>query len=443
MPDNHSGAVTIPTVPRSAAASAVRPSRARFVILTLLAVGTIINYLDRSILGIAAPTMTTELGIDPALMGVMFSAFAWSYVLAQVPGGALLDRFGSGKTYFVAASAWSLTTLLHGLVSGFTSLIGLRLLLGVSEATCFPTNSRVVATWFPQQERARATSIYTVGEYIGLAFLSPLLFMLLAHYGWRSLFVLVGVIGLVFAVVWKLRYREPHECTRVNAAELAYIEAGGGLAPKDEKKTPFSWKSLRQLLGFRQIWGACLGQFAGNSTLVFFLTWFPTYLSTERHMGWMKMGIFAVLPFIAAGCGVMLGGWFSDRLIQRTGNASLGRKLPIIAGLLMASCIVAANFVESDQAVIAILSIAFFGQGMVGLGWTVISDIAPKKLIGLTAGVFNLVTGLAGIITPLVIGFIVSSSGSFTGALWFIGAVALAGALAYLLLLGEVKRLEV
>jgi ACS family D-galactonate transporter-like MFS transporter len=191
------------------------------------------------------------------------------------------------------------------------------------------------------------------------------------------------------------------------------------------------------------MWGACLGQFGGNSTLVFFLTWFPTYLATERHMGWIKMGFFAVMPFIAAAVGVMFGGWISDFLLKRTGSANLARKLPIIAGLLGASTIIGANFVESDAMVIGVLSVAFFSQGMTGLGWTLISDIAPKNLMGITGGIFNFAANLAGIITPLVIGLIVARTGSFYFALAYVGAVALLGALSYLLLLGDVRRLEV
>jgi ACS family D-galactonate transporter-like MFS transporter len=204
----------------------------------------------------------------------------------------------------------------------------------------------------------------------------------------------------------------------------------------------FSWQNVGKLLSYRQIWGAALGQFAGNTTLVFFLTWFPTYLAVERHMGWVKSGFFAVLPFLAAAIGVLVGGWVSDRLLTKTGSANIARKLPIIAGLLLASCIILANYVASDTAVIAILSIAFFGQGMVGLGWTLISDIAPKPLMGLTGGLFNFAANLAGIVTPLVIGFIVAATGSFVGALAFVGVVALLGALSYIVLLGDVRRIE-
>ena len=208
-------------------------------------------------------------------------------------------------------------------------------------------------------------------------------------------------------------YREPRDHKGVNEAELDYIAQGGGFAKSErvQDRVPFSWSNVGKLLSYRQVWGAGIGQFAGNSTLVFFLTWFPTYLATERHMTWVKVGFFAVLPFLAAAIGVLVGGWVSDKLLKTTGSANIARKGPIIFGLLLASLIVTANWMDSNTAVIAVLSIAFFGQGMVGLGWTLISDIAPKQLMGLTGGIFNFAANLAGIITPIVIGFIVSRHG--------------------------------
>ncbi|MBB5422389.1 ACS family D-galactonate transporter-like MFS transporter [Paraburkholderia sp. JPY158] len=436
----------------SKTASPARRSKARFQILGLLAVGTMINYLDRTILGIAAPQLTKELGINAALMGLLFSVFSWSYVASQIPGGLFLDRFGSKITYFLSMTFWSLCTLAQGLVGGIAGLFAFRLGLGVSEAPCFPTNSRVVATWFPQNERAMATGTYTVGEYIGLAFFSPFLFMLMGAFGWRSLFLVVGGVGIAFGVVWWLMYREPRDHPSANQEELDYIEAGGGLTQRHKdvagaadtaasEKSGFQWRTIGQLLKHRQLTGICLGQFAGNSTLVFFLTWFPTYLATERHMAWLKIGFFAIMPFIAASIGVMFGGVFSDWLLRRGKSPNVARKLPIIAGLLLASTIILANYVESNVVVIAILSVAFFAQGMAALGWTLVSDIAPEGLLGVTGGIFNFAANLAGIVTPLVVGLIVAATGSFVGALVFIGVVALIGALSYIFIVGDIKRI--
>ena len=426
----------------AAAASGARPSRRRIGILALLAVGTMINYLDRTLLGIAAPQLPAELGIDAAMMGIVFSAFAWTYALAQIPGGIFLDRFGNKVTYFLALTLWSLFTLFHGLAVGLKTLLLCRFGLGVSEAPCFPVNSRVVSAWFPQQERAKATAVYTVGEYLGLACFAPLLFWIMGSFGWRALFISVGAAGVMFALVWWRCYREPHEDKHLNQLEREHIVNGGGMSTGAEQHTAFSWPLIRQLLAKRQILGASIGQFAGNTVLVFFLTWFPTYLATERHMPWIKVGFFAIMPFLAAAGGVMFGGWVSDKLLKATGSANLGRKLPIIAGLLMASTIISANWLTSDLAVILVMSFAFFGQGMVGLGWTLISDIAPKGLGGLTGGLFNFCANLAGILTPLIIGFIVAASGNFFYALIYIGGAALLGVAAYVFILGDVKRIE-
>ena len=406
--------------------SAPANDRARLRVLALISAGTMINYLDRTVLGVAAPRMTEELQLTPEVLGVVFSAFSWSYAVAQIPGGWFLDRFGSKLTYFLAVTSWSFCTLLQGLTRGVGSLIAFRLGLGVAESPCFPVNSRIVATWFPPKERARATAVYTVGEYLGLACFGPVLFWIADRFGWRTLFVTVGPVGVAFGGLWWRFYREPDWGPTVPRAQHA-----------------LRWADVRRLLGYRQIWGASLGQFGGNTTLVFFLTWFPTYLATERQMDWIRAGFFAVLPFLAAACGVMFGGWWSDALLERTGSRNLSRKLPIVLGLCGASTIVLANFVSSDALVIAILSAAFFSQGMTGLGWTVISEIAPEQMMGLTGGIFNFAANLAGVVTPIVIGVLTGATGSFYYALLYVGAAALMGAVSYVVLLGDVERIVI
>jgi ACS family D-galactonate transporter-like MFS transporter len=401
-----------------------------------------LNYLDRAVMGVAAPAMTEELSISPALLGLLFSAFSWTYAFAQIPGGLILDRLGTRLTYALSLGLWSLFTLLHGLALNVAMLFGCRLGLGAAEAPCFPANSRVLSTWFPQTERARANSVYAVGQYVGLAFFSPVLFWIVAVWGWRALFLVFGALGIGYAFFWYASYREPRESRSASKAELEYIEAGGGLEHSGES-IPFSWRNCGRLLAKRQILGASIGQFCGNSTLVFFLTWFPTYLATERGMDWLESGAFAIMPYIAASAGVLIGGQISDKIIERTGSANMGRKLPVVGGLLLASLIIGANYVDSDFLVISIMSVAFFGQGMVNLGWTLVSDVAPKPLIGLTGGVFNLCANLAGIITPVVVGVIVATTGSFYGALAFIGILALIGAAAYIFIVGDVHRVEI
>lgn len=420
-----------------------RTSRRWFPILALVAVGTMVNYLDRTVLGIAAPYLTKELGLTAASLGIVFSAFSWSYALLQIPGGIFLDRFGTRTTYTLALTLWSGFTALMGLVAGLPSLILTRIGVGVFEAPCFPANSRILATWFPQNERARANSIYSVGQYAGIAFLSVPLFWVTQQFGWRGLFFLAGGFGVLLGGLFWWLYREPSQDAEINAEELAHIEAGGGGEYKGTR-VAFSWGNIGKLLRHRQILGASIGQFGGNSTQVFFVTWFPTYLVNVRGMDFINAGMMTMLPYIGASIGVLVAGQFSDRLLKRSGSANLARKIPIVGGMLLASTIVLANYVPagSDMLVIAIMSVAFFGQGMTNLGWTVISDVAPKELIGLTAGLFNFSANLAGIVTPLVIGYAYQSTGSFVGPLIYIGVVALIGAFSYSVILGDIHRLE-
>ena len=420
----------------------MKPTRVRMGILGLITFATMLNYVDRSVMGVSQPALVKELSISPELMGLIFSAFSWTYAFAQIPGGLVLDKLGSRITYGLSLGLWSVATMAHGLMSSVAGLFSARLALGLAEAPCFPANSRILSAWFPQTERARANSVYSVGQYVGLGFLIPVLTFIAATWGWRALFFTFGGVGVLFAMVWHLAYRDPQDSRSVNQAELDHIAAGGGLAHPGVTFS-FSWKNVTSLMKKRQILGASIGQFCGNSTLVFFLTWFPSYLATERGMDWIKSGFAASLPYIAASAGVLIGGAVSDGLIRRTGSATLGRKLPIIVGLLLTSTMILANYVQSNALVIAIMSVAFFGQGMVNLGWTLIADVAPKQMIGLTGGVFNLCANLAGIVTPLVIGFVVGATGSFYGALAYIATLGLVGAAAYVFIVGEVKRVTV
>ncbi|WP_313806259.1 MFS transporter [Sphingobium sp.] len=415
-------------------------TRARAGVLALVTGATMLNYLDRSVMSVAAAPMSSELHLSPVMLGAIFSAFSWTYAVTQIPGGLLLDRLGTRFTYALSLTLWSGFTLLHGFAANIATLICLRMGLGVAEAPCYPCNSRILATWFPQGERARATGVYSIGQYFGLAFLSPVLFWIVSAWGWRSLFILMGVIGIAFGLCWHAVYRDPQDSTRANAAELALIAAGGGMAAKPP--TRFFWAKIARLLRRRQIWGASLGQFCSNSALVFLITWFPTYLSAERHMDFLKSGFYVALPYIAASAGVLSGGVISDWLVRRTGSATIGRKAPVVAGLLLISTIVALTGITDNTVLIAVMSVAAFGQGICNLGWTLVADVAPEGEVGLTSGIFNLCANMAGIVTPMVIGVVVQASGSFRGALLYIGGVALLGAASYVFVIGEVKRLE-
>ena len=425
--------------------TAGQPTRARYLIAVLLFVSVVINYLDRANLSVAAPQLAKDLGFDDAQKGWILAAFGWTYAALQVPGGWLVDKIPPRILYPVAIALWSLATVGLGFVGSVAGLIGLRLLVGALEAPSYPINSRVVTTWFPERERATAVGFYTSGQFVGLAFLSPLLYALQSAFGWQMVFLVTGGVGIVWAAVWYGLYREPTESRAANAAEIALIRDGGGfvdLAAKQKKTgAGFRWADLGTVLSHRKLWGLYLGQFCLTSTLWFFLTWFPTYLVDFRGMDFIKAGLLGSVPFLAAFVGVNCSGILSDRLLRSGWSLGFARKLPIITGLLISASIVGANYVESPALVILFLSLAFFGNGLASITWSLVSAIAPERLLGLTGGMFNFVGNLASVGVPIVIGYLVKG-GDFAPAITFIGATALAGAICYGLIVGRVERIE-
>jgi len=283
--------------------------------------------------------------------------------------------------------------------------------------------------------------IYTAAEYVALGFGTYLLVWILNNFGWRDLFFVSGGVGILFTLFWWRLYRDPHQSSGANAAELKLIQEGGGRRSTAGQR-PLSLSLVLKLISNRQIMALCLGQFAVYSTFVFFLTWFPTYLTTERHMDWIKQGLFASLPYLAGFFGILFAGWLSDFLLRRGASLNLARKFPVIMGLVMASTIILANYVESNILVVAILSVAFFAQAMSSSAWAVLPEIAPEGTLGIIGGLFGASANLSGIVTPLVIGEIVQRTGSFIGALVFVGAVAAIGALAWIFLIGDLKTIR-
>lgn len=426
----------------------VRATRVRLGIVVLLFVTVVINYMDRANVSVAGARLSDELQLSPQQLGWIFSAFGWTYAALQIPGGWLVDRIRPRVLYAGCIAGWSLTTLLQGVAPGFGTLLGLRLATGAGEAPAYPINNRVVTAWFPEQERAGAIAFYTSGQYLGLAFLHPLMALAMFYLGWRGLFLLTGAVGMVWAVIWYLLYHEPRSHPRANAAELDHIERGGGLTGiRDIARTgPPEGGSLGrrmlEVLRHRKLWGIYLGQFAVTSTLWFFLTWFPTYLERYRGLSVTQTGWLAPIPFLAAFVGVLVSGTVSDWLTRRGVSADVARKTPLIAGLVLSLSIVGANYVTEPFWVIVFLTMAFFGNGLASIAWVFVSLLAPAHVMGLAGGVFNFFGNLPGIVVPIVIGHLVSG-GNFAPALVFIALISVGGVLSYVFLVGKVERIEV
>ena len=429
------------TAPAAVSPAIERPTRVRYVMLFFILLATIVSYVDRTNLGIAAPFMSKELALDKAQMGQIFAAFGLTYAFALIPGGYIADLFGSRLTYAVALVGWSLATMLQGVASSFNALFGARLAIGALEAPAFPANARAVTMWFPMQERGFATSVYIMGQYIGTPLFAGLLLWLAQTTGWRSVFYATGGAGVLLGLCWYFIYQDPLKSKFVNKAELAHIESGGGLVTNKER-IPFDWTAVFRLLKQRQVLAICLGKYCSNTILVFFTTWFLTYLIEERKMTMIKVGFFQALPFLGATAGILIAGYLADFFIRRGVSMSTARKTPLIIGSLLASVIVLVNFVTSDAAVIGILTVAFFAQGIASSSWAAVSEIAPRQYVGLTGGITSLAANLAAISTPMIIGYILQGTGSFYWALNFMAIVCLVGTFSYSFLLGKLHRIE-
>lgn len=434
-----------------AISSSTKRTGMRYSMLALVFVNVVINYLDRTNLAVAASALSKDLQLSSVQLGLIFSAFGWTYAFLQIPGGLIADRFAPRVLYAFCLITWSLSTVFQGFARGFASLFALRLATGAFEAPSYPINNRIVTSWFPDHERASAIAMYVSGQFIGLAFLTPVLVTLQVYVGWKGLFVTTGLVGLVWGVVWYLFYRDPLDHPTVNQAELDYIEQGGGIIRRDlpgrtggpsAKPSVWRWANFKQVLSSRTLWGVYIGQFAVNATLWFFLTWFPKYLVDYRGMGFIKSGYLASIPFMAACAGLLLSGFLSDRLVRTGTSVSVARKTPIIVGLLLSVSIVGANYTNDTALIIFFLALAFFGSGMALISWVFVSILSPKHLIGLTGGVFNFMGNLASIVVPIVIGYL-ARGGDFKPALVFIGTLGFIGACSYIFLVGKIERVVV
>ncbi|RMO13657.1 Major facilitator superfamily transporter phthalate permease [Pseudomonas amygdali pv. morsprunorum] len=434
-----------------------KPTHVRYLILLMLFLVTTINYADRATIAIAGSSIQKDLGITPVTLGYIFSAFGWAYVAGQIPGGWLLDRFGSKKVYAMSIFTWSLFTLLQGYVGEFgistaiVALFMLRFLVGLAEAPSFPGNARIVAAWFPTAERGTASAIFNSAQYFATVLFAPLMGWIVYTYGWQHVFVVMGAVGILFSMIWMKVIYGPRNHPMINEAELEHISSNGALVDLDQdkgkgaQKTASSgpkWDYIRQLLTNRMMLGIYLSQYCINGITYFFLTWFPVYLVQERGMTILKAGIIASLPAICGFIGGVLGGIISDYLLRKGHSLTFARKAPIIGGLLLSTSIVTCNYVDIEWVVVGFMALAFFGKGVGALGWAVMSDVSPKQIAGLSGGLFNTFGNIASITTPILIGYIISSTGSFKWALVFVGANALLAVISYIFIVGEIKRVE-
>jgi ACS family glucarate transporter-like MFS transporter len=268
---------------------------------------------------------------------------------------------------------------------------------------------------------------------------------LVHDFGWRYVFFVMGLLGLVMGLIWVMTIHGPKDHPGVNAIEFDYIKQGGALVDMDAGQGTDSgpkWGHIKQLLGNRMMVGVYLGQYCINALTYFFLTWFPVYLVKERGLTILQAGFVATLPALCGFFGGELGGVISDAILRKTNSITLARKIPIVGGMLLSMSIIGCNYVDGQAFIVGLMALAFFGKGIGALGWAVVSDTSPKEAGGVSGGLFNMFGNLSSITTPIIVGYILSATGSFNGALVFIGANALVAAIAYLFVVGNIERVQ-
>jgi sugar phosphate permease len=385
------------------------PSKGRWYILLLISVMYLITYLDRVNISTAAPLISKEFGFDNITMGYIFSAFAWSYALFQVPGGWLSDRFGARSVLSTLVAYWSAMTAATGLAFSAVSFIVVRFLFGVGEAGAFPGATRAMQLWYPRSERGFVQGITHSASRAGAALAPPFVLLIMLNLNWRWAFVICGAIGVLWSIWWGLSYRNlPEDHGMVNRAELESIrglDASGAINPPQiQKQTQVPWAKL---LRSANMWAIMSAYFTYVYCLWIFLTWLTKYLIDVRHFTLLQGGLLASLPLWAGVIGDTAGGLATDALLRRTGSAKIARRTVAITGLLGCAVFITPAALTGDPyTAVACLTLAmFFLECTIGPSWAVPMDTGGKYS-GTVSGMMNMAGNIGAAISPIVFGYL-------------------------------------
>ncbi|MBU3077626.1 MFS transporter [Sphingomonas sp. XMGL2] len=407
--------------------STTRPTRVRHAVLWLTVAAYLITYMDRVVISTAAPSIQREFGLTKETMGWILGAFQISYALFQIPGGWLGDKFGPRKALTAVVVWWSSFTAVTAATWSAGSMIVARFLFGMGEAGAFPIATRSLSRWMLPAERGFAQGVTHAGSRLGGAITPVFVALLIADFGWRSPFLIFAAIGLGWAALWFLFYRDtPAEHRGVNDAERAMIEdAIGRVAPVGAKhRVPWG-----RILSAPQMWLLSCMYFCYGWGIVTFLQWFPTYLSDARGFDLKTMGLAASMPLFAGVAGDLAGGWVSDLLFRRSGALAMARRVVLLLGFATAAIAVPLAALTADPVVaIAWFGLAVFGlELVVGVAWAITLDIGGEYA-GSVSAVMNTFGNAAGAIAAVATGYIVAHQG-WNAAFFVIAGLAAVGAL--------------
>src|SRR5215467_7063341 len=397
----------------SSGSGAVRSSSSResfAPLLILLGLAIVINYVDRGNLSIAAPVIQSELELSATQLGVLFSAFFYTYTALQFVVGGIVDRLGASRVLGAGLLLWSLATMAMGFSRGFLALLALRLLLGVGESVAFPCTSKVIAQNIPPENRGLANGVVTAGLKLGPAVGAFGAGMLIATYGWRPVFWGMGIASLLWLPAW-WRWKPRQEAkAETSSAAIGYV----------------------RIFGQRSFWGCAAGHFSFNYLSYFFLTWLPLYLAHERGLSQQELARSAGAYYLVDSASALLTGWLSDLSIQHGARAALVRKAASAGGQVTAAVAMIACAFAARESYYAWLLVAAVGSGAAGCGVFLFSQtIAGPRAVGQWSALQNGFGNFAGLLGPTLTGFLVDRSGHFFSAFALAAAITLAGAVVW------------
>ncbi|OQP34399.1 MFS transporter [Pantoea latae] len=411
----------------------------RVVIALLLFFAGMLNYLDRAALSVMAPLIKSDLHINDAEMGILFSCFFIGYCAFCFLGGWAADRFGPRRVYAWAAGVWSLFCGATALVTGFAHLLIVRMLFGIGEGPMGTTTNKSIANWFPKNETGRAVGFTNAGQPLGAAIAAPVVGLVGLHYGWRIAFVVIALLGFIWVACWLWLFRDkPEDHPRVGAAERELIgrhrpATQAAVTPQQDRHS--LWRYVFSL----PVLGVASAFFCFNYIQYFFLSWLPSYLTDFQHLDIKSMSIIGVLPWLGATVGFLGGGIVSDMLFRRTQNFLLSRKLVIFVGLAVAAlCVLLTAWSKDVVSAVALITLAsVFAYMTPQACWSLLQDIVPAGRIGTAGGFVHLLANLAGILSPGITGFLIQYGGGYHTAFLLASALALAGMLLLALLVRQ------
>jgi MFS family permease len=401
-----------------------RMRRMQWIAIALATGAIALNYVDRSTLAIGNVTIRQEFGLNATAIGALQSFWSITYALCQVPIGFLLDRLGPRYLIGVALIAWSAAQAAGGLAGSYVQLMWARIALGATESPAFPGAVRITSDWFHVSDRGKPTGVYNSGGSIGPAIAPPLLTGLMLGFGWRTMFITMGVVGLLGALAWFKLYRDPAK-TVLEPRDEAYLAANRAA------ESPVQLRNWSRLFRFRSMWGLMLGAFCSGYAVWMYQTWLPAYLEMQQHISIARTGFVAMIPLLFSVVGAWTGGWITDRLARGGMELVASRRLPAILGLLASGLftVVATTAGNATQAVMFISAAMFFlALGIAGK-WTLITAVAPQSYCTSVASIQNFGGYIGGTVSPLVTGMVVDITGSFVIALAIGAGVTILGAI--------------